>query len=123
MTDEHAEPRVTGPGDETGRLRSRLERGEWRALVEPAAEGLLMMALLDAVTWWPDAWVACLAAMLLERRWPRHDPRGEGYQQQRMRWRVGLAPGYMLDEAQGALLRGGGRDMDEALAVLARWPA
>jgi hypothetical protein len=38
--------------DEVGRLRERLEAGEWRALLDPL---LPLLLLSDPGPWWPDA--------------------------------------------------------------------
>ncbi len=48
-------PRVTGRSDEVSELQERLENGDWRAMLEPGAEGLLTLALLADPDWWVRA--------------------------------------------------------------------
>ena len=74
--------------------------------------------VLDTDPLMTEAW----AEMLHERRWPRDDPRGESYQRDRTRWRVGLNPRAALFDAR-TRLAGCGREFSTALDLLTRWPA
>lgn len=132
-----------GAGDEMGRLRARLEAGDWRALVEPAGEGLLTLALLSDPAWpWREAWAACLAELL--RPWwrrtkaqrfgrrveettaqalasPAQLEEDDLEERRRQRWRLALDPGYWFENACAAQLRTVTDDRVVALAVLGRW--
>lgn len=46
---------MSGRRDEVRALRERLAVGDWRAMLEPDAEALLTLALLDDAAWWGEA--------------------------------------------------------------------
>ncbi|RYZ43577.1 MAG: hypothetical protein EOO72_06800 [Myxococcaceae bacterium] len=48
-------PLVTRRRNEVGELQERLAIGDWRAMLEPGAEGLLTLALVADPAWWAGA--------------------------------------------------------------------
>lgn len=132
------------PRDDIGALRDRIEAGDWRALAEPDADGLLTMMLLAMPdpTWWRATWSACLAELI--RPWWRgtkamrsgrrvHEQteqatfsaeqltEDQSEEARRQRWKVSLAPAYWFDIACKAQLRRPSEAQVTALVILGRW--
>ncbi len=134
-------------GDQVGPLRARLTAGDWSALVEPAGEGLLALALMLDPTWWREAWCACLAE-LLRPWWPplpkklhivtvpsTHFARDEAtpeYVAQlraehiereaaRQRWRHSVYPAHSHQTAAAAQRQSLAPEARAAFDVLGRW--